>query len=150
LAQQKTGVHSAGATRMRPSLPLRCITTRRSSAGDLTPCSTTLIITTIIISSRLDRDLHGQEIICRHGFALMFIRHPHHRHRLCPQFHRKFAGSSSPCFTCLSLDLTNYGNSLSVVRARERGGEPASQRKSGFCEGRGNENAVKDTINALS
>jgi hypothetical protein len=144
LAQQETGVHSAGATRMRPSLPLWCTTTRRLSARDLTPCSAVLIITTIVISSRLDRDLHGQKVICRHGFAFIFISH---RRRLRSQFHRKLAGSSSPCFTGLSLDLTNYGNSFPGVRTRERGGEPVSQRNSSFWEGRGKENAVKDTNN---
>jgi hypothetical protein len=144
LAQQKTGVHSAGATRMTPSLPLRSITTRRSSAGNLTPCSAALIITTIIISSGLERDLHGQKVICRHGIAFIFI---HHLRRFRSQSHRKLAGSSSPCLTSLSLDLTNYGNSFSGVRTREWGGEPALQRNSSFREGRGKENAVKDTSN---
>ena len=112
LAKQKTGVHSAGATRMGPSLPLRWITTGCLSAGDLSPCSAALVIT---FSSRLDRDLHGQKVISRHGFAFIFIRHLCHRPRLRFQFHRKLAGSSSPCFAGLSLDLTNYGNSFSGV-----------------------------------
>jgi hypothetical protein len=131
LAQRKTGVHSAGAIRTRPSLPLRCKTTRRLSAGDLTPCSTTaLIITTTIISSRLGRNLHGQKVICRQGIASIFIRH------LRSQFHRKLAGSSSPCFTGLSLDLTNHGHSFPRVRTRGRGREPASQRNTIFGRAR--------------
>jgi len=116
---------------MRTSLPLRCITTRQLSAGDLTPRSAALIYTSILFSSRLDRDLHCQKVICRHGFAFIFIRH-RRRPRLRSHFHQKLAGSSSPRFTGLSLDLTNYGNSFSGVRTRERGGEPASQRKSSF------------------
>lgn len=114
----ETGVHSAGTIRMRPSLPLRCITTRRLS----------LIITSIIISSGLGRDLHGQKVICRHGFEFIFIRHI--RHRLCfrSQFHWKLAGGGSPCFTGLSLDLTNYGNPFSGFGTWERGGEPGSRR----------------------
>lgn len=141
LARQKTGVHSAGATRMTPSLPLRSIATRRSSGGYLTRSAA------LIISSRLDRDLHGQKVICRHGFAFIFIRQLRHRRRLRSQFHRKLAGSSSPYLTGLSLDLTNHGNSFSGARTRERGGEPALQRNSSFWEGRGKENAVKDTSN---
>jgi hypothetical protein len=147
LAQQKTGIHLAGASRARPSLPLRCMTTRRLSAGDLTSCFSALIMTTIIISSGLARDLHGQKVICRHGIAFIFIRHLRHRRRLRSQFHRNLAGSSSPCFTGLSLDLTNYGNSFSGVRTWEWGGEPASQRNSSFWEGRGEEDAVKETSN---
>ena len=93
------------------------------------------------------RDLHGQKVICRHDVVFIFIRQLLHRRRLRSHFHRKLAGSSSPCFTGLSLDLPNYGNSFSGVRTRGRGGEPASQRSSSFWEGKGEDAAVMETNN---
>src|SRR5216684_6388000 len=120
----ETGVHSASATRMRPSLPLRCSTTHRLSAGNSTPCPTATAL--VITTSRLDRDSHGQKVVCRQGFAFIFICHLRHCRLLCPIFHWKLAGSSSPRFTGLSLDLANNGNSFASVRTGGWGGEPAS------------------------
>jgi hypothetical protein len=90
---------------MRPFPPLRL------SAGDLTPSPATSIIIFIIIGG-LDWDLHGQKVVCRHGFAFTVISR--HRHRRCfrSKVNWNLAGSSSPCLTGLSLDLTNYGNSF--------------------------------------
>jgi hypothetical protein len=110
---------------MRPSLPLQCSTTLRLSAGNSTPCPTALVITTIINRS-LGRDSHGQKVVCHQGFAFIFICHLRHRRLLCPIFHWKLAGSSSPRFTGLSLDLANNGNSFAGVRTGGWGGEPAS------------------------
>ena len=110
---------------MRPFPPLRL------SAGDLTLSPAASIIIFIIIG-RLDWDLHGQKVVCSHGFVFTFISR--HRHRRCFRFRINWnlARSSSPCLTGLSLDLTNYGNSFARVRTRERGGESEAQENSGF------------------
>ncbi len=137
---------------MRSSLPLWRITTRRLSAGpgSLTPCPTTLVVTAIIIGSRLDRNLHSQKVVCCQGFAFIFICHLRHCPRRCSKFHRKLAGSSSPCFTGLSLNLLNYGNPFGKVRTWGRCGEPASQGNGSFWEGRGTPSRIPIMNNGLS
>jgi hypothetical protein len=122
----ETGYHSASATRMRPSPSLRCTTTRRLSTGNLTPSPAALI--TIIVIIRLSRNLHGEKVICRHGFVVMFIS----RHRRLSEFNWNLAESGSPCFTGLSLDFTDYGHPFSRVRTRGRSGESAAQGNSRF------------------
>jgi hypothetical protein len=96
------------------------------------------MIVAIIIGSILDRDLHGHEVISRHGHASIFIS------RRCFRFKINWdlARSSSPCLTSLSLDLTNYGNPFSRVRTRGRGRESAARGNSG-----GKGNGVKTTSN---
>ena len=121
LAQGKTGDYSASATRMRPSPSLRL------SASDVTPSPPALRII-IIISSRLDRNLHGHKVVCRHGFAFRLVNS-----RFRSKFNWNLAESSSPCLTGLSFDLTNYGNSFARVRTRGRGGESTVQVNRGCC-----------------
>ena len=118
---------SASAARMGPSPPLRL------SVGDSTPSPAALMIIVITIGSSLDRDLHGQEVICRHGFASIFISR-RHRRRFRFKINWDLARSSSPCLASLSLDLTNYGNSFSRVRTRGWGRESAAQGNSGGGE----------------
>ena len=109
------------------------------STGDSTPSPAALMILAIIIGSILDRDLHGHEVICRHGLAYIFISR---RRRFRFKINWDLARSSSPCLTSLSLDLTNYGNSFSRVRTRGRGRESAAQEIGG-----GKGNGVKTTSN---
>lgn len=112
---------SMWALSLPPSLRVVIITRRRwSSACDLVPVATSTI--------RLERNLHRQKVICRHGITFLYpcLRRLCHKRCSFGLTCWNLAGRCAPRLAGLSLDLTNRGYSFARARTRGWCGESAA------------------------